>query len=124
MRVELPLGDVIDRATILRIKIERIPRSAARENCLRQLDAIEREWVGPPMQSLPEYATLLAINERLWVVEDALREHEREQRFDTRFIELAREVYRNNDERARLKRALDERLQSRLVEDKYHGHAG
>lgn len=121
MRIELPLGDIVDRVTILQIKIERISNQHARLSCQQQLEEIERVWDGPPLRSLPEYAALRRVNEKLWEIEDALRDHEREGRFDERFIELARSVYRVNDERARIKRAINERLGSRFVEAKQYG---
>jgi hypothetical protein len=61
---------------------------------------------------------LRAVNERLWDIEDDIRQQEREQRFDAAFIALARSVYQVNDERSRHKRRIDELLGSTLVEEK------
>ena len=70
------------------------------------------------MEELPQYGRLEAVNRALWEVEDALRRLESEQRFDAHFVESARSVYRLNDERARLKRLINEELSSDFVEEK------
>ena len=119
MRVEMPLGDVVDRATILRIKVEQIP--AARALILAELDALTSAWAAdglPPMEDLADYGELAQVNRALWEVEDRLREHEGEQSFGPSFVELARSVYRLNDLRAALKRNINDLLASRLVEVK------
>ena len=64
---------------------------------------------------------LKAVNRRLWDIEDALRAHERDGRFDGVFIELARSVYRENDRRAALKRRINELTGSEIVEEKSYG---
>ncbi len=61
---------------------------------------------------------LQAVNERLWVIEDDIRDKERDQAFDARFIELARSVYIENDERAAIKKRINVKLGSRIVEEK------
>jgi hypothetical protein len=118
--VEVAAGDLLDRLTILQIKSERI-RDPAR---LRHVRA-ELEALAGPRRALgesPELAALAAqlreVNERLWDVEDELRLCERLQDFGPRFIELARSVYRTNDRRAALKGAVNDLLQSPLVEEK------
>ncbi len=65
-----------------------------------------------------EEGALEAVNAKLWEVEDLLRDLEAEQRFDARFIELARAVYINNDERAAIKKRINLQLGSALVEEK------
>jgi len=65
-----------------------------------------------------EEQALQAVNERLWVIEDDIRDKERAQAFDARFIELARAVYVENDERAALKKRINVKLGSRIVEEK------
>jgi hypothetical protein len=63
---------------------------------------------------------LKQVNEAIWDVEDALRQCERDQRFDGEFIELARSVYRNNDRRAALKRRINEFYSAQFIEEKEH----
>lgn len=121
MRVEMPLGDVVDRVTILRIKQERIGAPAARANVAAELSAIDACWreAGlPEMESLADWPALSAVNLELWEVEDRLREHEARGDFGAEFVALARSVYRLNDHRAALKRRVNVALGSRLVEEK------
>ncbi|MBN2799381.1 MAG: hypothetical protein JXX28_09565 [Deltaproteobacteria bacterium] len=125
LRVEVPLGEVVDRLTILDLKISRLPSADARANALRERDALREAWrscglgaqAGQAEEQL-EWRPLSEVNLRLWEVEDALRHHEALQRFDGDFVSLARSVYQLNDERAALKRAINLRLGSRLVEEK------
>ncbi len=121
MRVEMPLGDVVDRVTILRIKHERIAAPAALLNVAAELSAIDACWREaelPAMDSLADWGDLSAVNLELWEVEDRLREHEARGDFGMEFVALARSVYRLNDRRAALKRRVNVALGSRLVEEK------
>jgi hypothetical protein len=70
------------------------------------------------------WAQLRTVNERLWVIEDDLRILEKAQRFDAEFVRLARSVYFENDERARIKREINLRLGSTLVEEKSYQDYG
>lgn len=120
MKVEVPLGEVVDKITILRIKAAQIHEPARRANVLRELLTLEAAWGEEqgPIDTLPELGALQDVNQRLWDVEDALRDLERAQRFDADFVALARSVYVLNDERALVKRRINERLGSHLVEEK------
>jgi hypothetical protein len=122
--VEVSVGELIDKITILEIKRERIADPAKRENVLRELTclAAAREKHVPTSERLDGLtAALREVNERLWEVEDALRECERRDEFGPRFVELARSVYHANDRRAALKRTINELLGSALVEEKSYG---
>ena len=118
MEVPLPLGDVLDRITILRIKVRRIEDVAKRVHARRELQLLERRWSTLGHGKLAEEAELEGVNETLWEVEDRLRAMEAEGRFDAEFVEAARSVYKLNDRRAALKRAVSEALGSELVEVK------
>lgn len=120
MKVEVPLGEVVDKITILRIKAAQIRDEARRANVLRELTTLEAAWAEEqgPVDGLAELPALQDVNQRLWDVEDALRDLERAQRFDADFVALARSVYVLNDERAAVKRTINDRLGSRLVEEK------
>jgi hypothetical protein len=125
MKVETPLADVLDRLTILDLKVERLPRPEARANAERERDALLAAWRAhdlPEPGSVPELPELAAVNLALWDVEDALRAHESAGDFGADFVARARAVYQLNDRRAALKRALNLRLGSRLVEEKSYGH--
>ena len=116
-------GDVLDRITILVVKAERLVAAEARANVAAELVALRTAWVGAGLgepAEAPEHAALLAVNAALWAVEDTLREHEARGDFGPAFVALARRVYHLNDERARLKRAVNSRLGSPLREEKQH----
>jgi hypothetical protein len=119
--VPLPFGEIVDRIVILDLKCARIADPVHRGQAARLRDELLARWGAadlPPPASLPEHPALVETNAALWDVEDALRAHERAGTFDAAFVSLAREVYRQNDRRAALKRAIDERLGSPLSEPK------
>lgn len=121
MKVEASLGDVVDRLTILRIKAARIASEAARANVRVEAAALEEAWRAaglPALEGLEEWGPLLAVNEALWEVEDRLRDLERQGDFGADFIASARAVYVTNDRRAALKRAINLRLGSTIIEEK------
>jgi tetratricopeptide (TPR) repeat protein len=124
--VEVAPGELLDKMTILEIKSERITDAAKLRNVRRELAelAAVRQEALPSSPELTELTEQLkAVNERLWDIEDAIRRCEQAQDFGPRFIELARAVYHENDHRAALKRAVNELLNSRLIEEKsYPGY--
>lgn len=114
-------GELLDKITILRIKSARMQDAAKLVNVRRELQLLEQTW----REALPagldlraEEQALEAVNARLWDVEDLLRDQEAEKRFDAKFVELARAVYFTNDERAAIKKRINIRLGSALVEEK------
>ena len=117
----LSFGEAADKITILTIKSERMRDTARVENVRREL-ALLREAFFAAIARPPEFdalfAMLKAVNETLWSIEDDVRGHEARGDFGGEFVALARAVYRNNDERARLKREIDTLLGSDLVEEK------
>lgn len=117
-----PVGDVLDRLTILSIKLDRAPADRA-GNVRAERDALRSAWLAaglPTPEETPEYAELLAVNIALWDVEDRLRASEARADFGPAFVADARAVYRTNDRRAALKRAVNLRFGSALVEEKVH----
>jgi Family of unknown function (DUF6165) len=120
-------GELLDKITILRIKAARLTEAAQLRNVRVELELLVRTWrdTGCAARSLAEdERALQAVNERLWDIEDRIREKEAAQSFDTEFIELARSVYRSNDERAAIKRRISIRLGSRIVEEKSYAAYG
>ncbi len=119
--VEIAPGELLDKITILELKLERIGDEAKLANV-----RIEHETLNATRgETLPASAELDAlvtdlkrVNGQLWEIEDDIRDCERQKDFSDTFIQLARAVYINNDERANLKRAINELLGSRLVEEK------
>ncbi|MGA8276771.1 MAG: DUF6165 family protein [Rhodanobacteraceae bacterium] len=114
-------GELIDKITILEIKAARISDAAKLVNVRRELELLEKVWRNDPAARIDisvGRSQLKAVNEALWDIEDRIRLKEKAQAFDTEFIELARSVYVRNDERAAIKRTLNERLGSSLIEEK------
>jgi hypothetical protein len=121
IKVPVSPGEMLDKITILRIKSTRMTDPLKLRNVRIELEALQQTWDSSAYAQADiaaEEAALLAVNERLWVIEDDIREKERAQQFDARFIELARAVYFENDERAAIKRRINVRLGSVLVEEK------
>jgi len=121
MKVELPLGDVVDKITILLIKVDKIGDAAKLANIRTELQTLRQSWTEAghtPLEELADWNGLREVNQNLWDVEDDLRDCERDGDFGPRFVELARSVYHLNDKRAALKRSINVALGSRLVEEK------
>jgi hypothetical protein len=114
-------GELLDKITILRIKSSRMNDPQKLANVRTELQVLEETWRGSPYAKAgieAEVIALLEVNERLWVVEDGIRDKERANEFDADFIRLARAVYFENDERAAIKRRINTKLGSNIVEEK------
>ena len=121
VKVDIAPGELIDRITILLIKSERMHDPAKLENVRMELDILStnRDEALQPSEALQELTKKLkTVNEKLWVIEDDIRDCEATQDFGSSFIKLARAVYQNNDERARLKREINHLLGSQIIEEK------
>jgi tetratricopeptide (TPR) repeat protein len=121
LRVEVSAGELIDKITILEIKSERIGDTGKLENIRAELStlvATAERCVRSSAELTALRDQLRSVNEALWTVENALRLCEQEDDFGSRFVELARSVYRHNDRRAALKRQISELLGSRIIEEK------
>ena len=121
VRVEIAVGELIDKITILEIKQARITDSAKMRNVQTELKSLTmaRDAAVPDSQELRELTNQLKrINESLWEIEDKIRRCEQQQDFGPHFIELARSVYRSNDQRALLKRQINQLLGSQWSEEK------
>ena len=123
--VPISPGELLDKITILRIKAVRITDPAKIGNVRLELGLLEKTWKDSGCAAADVAADVAAderalhsVNERLWDVEDRIREKEAVQTFDRDFIELARAVYVYNDERAAIKKRVNLALGSRIVEEK------
>jgi len=118
--VPISPGELLDKITILRIKAERIGDAAKLANVRLELKLLEQTWreACGTVDVATEERALQAVNERLWDIEDRIRAKEAERAFDAQFIELARSVYIENDERAAVKKRINLALGSRLLEEK------
>jgi hypothetical protein len=121
IRVPISPGELLDKITILRIKSRRMTDPKKLANVRVELQALDETWIESPYATVDVTAdvdALLAVNERLWVIEDDIRDKERDKAFDEEFVRLARAVYIENDERAAIKRRLNVKLGSTLIEEK------
>jgi len=119
--VPISPGELLDKITILRIKSARMTDATKLANVRAELEELEKTWrdaVGAAADLSDDERALQAVNERLWAIEDDIRDKELAQAFDARFIELARSVYIENDERAAIKKRVNVKLGSRIVEEK------
>jgi hypothetical protein len=121
LSVPISHGELIDKITILEIKAAQIRDAAKLANVRTELDLLNATWDAHPASRTDisaERAQLGAVNKALWDIEDRIRLKEKAQAFDAEFIELARAVYFRNDERAAVKKAINLKLGSTLVEEK------
>jgi hypothetical protein len=125
--VPVSYGELIDKITILEIKSERIKNAAKLANVRIELDLLNATWQAAAVGQIDvaaARAALRRVNEALWDIEDRIRLKEKAKAFDAEFVELARSVYIRNDERAEIKRAINEKLGSTLVEEKSYEDYG
>lgn len=117
----LSFGEAADKITILTIKSEWLSDAAQLENVRKELALLSDAFFATIARSAQFdalYADLIEVNRKLWVIENAIRVCEAEHDFGEDFVNLARAVYQNNDERARLKRAINALFGSDLIEEK------
>ncbi len=119
--VPISPGELFDKITILEIKSERIVDPKKVANVRHELGLLSKVW----SDSVTEDTTisdlhqlLKSINEKLWEIEDDIRDEERHDRFGERFVELARAVYVTNDKRAQAKKDVNLHLGSAIIEEK------
>jgi hypothetical protein len=123
MVISVPIswGELVDKITILEIKMDRIKDAEKLVNINRELQSLRlifEKGCSEPEKIGQVKAELREVNEKLWMIEDDIRKCEKEKDFSQRFIELARAVYINNDKRAELKREINTVLKSELFEEK------
>jgi hypothetical protein len=127
IRIEIAAGELLDRLAILQIKSQRLTDRDKLPNVRRELAALlavqeQSLKASPELDALA--AQLKAVNERLWDIENAIRQGEASQDFGPRFVELARSVYHTNDLRSALKRQINQLVGSPLVEEKEYTSYG
>jgi hypothetical protein len=121
IKVPVSPGELLDKITILRIKSRRMSDPKKIANVRLELDSLERTWADSAYAGIDidaDVNALMSVNERLWVIEDDIRDKERARAFDAEFIRLARAVYVENDERAAIKRRINTALGSSIIEEK------
>jgi hypothetical protein len=120
---EISVGELIDKITILEIKLANSDDAAKRRNIETELVTLSATRDGSVADSdeLAQLTSALkSVNESLWGIEDDIRDLERAKDFGERFIELARAVYQTNDKRSALKREINDLTGSRIVEEKLY----
>jgi hypothetical protein len=120
MNIEVSHGEIVDKLTILQIKKENITDPIKLDNIVKEYDyllSVVENDLGISTLS-PEYLELLSINKELWIIEDDVRDKERNKEFDDEFIKLARSVYYTNDVRAKIKKEINLKYSSGFVEEK------
>jgi hypothetical protein len=119
--VPISPGELIDKITILEIKSQRMTDAAKLHNVRTELTLLGDTWKASPFAAADistQWEGLRDVNGKLWDIEDRIRDKERDGLFDAEFIALARAVYVTNDERAAIKKQINTRLGSALVEEK------
>ena len=112
-------GDIVDKVTILKIKLDNIKDSNKIKNVKREYDELKKIMNSISIYDTDEdYKELLKINEEIWNIEDSIRDKERVKEFDEDFIKLARSVYYSNDKRAEIKKRINIKKGSSLIEEK------
>jgi hypothetical protein len=123
MKIEISNGEILDKLSILEIKIDNITDELKLNNVKREHSTLKETLGDPPwathvFREYGFYDQLKEINEQLWVIEDNIRLKEKAQEFDSEFISLARSVYETNDKRAEIKKEINLYTKSSLIEEK------
>jgi len=118
VKIEVSNGEIIDKLTILQLKLERIRETEKLKNLRKEYDVLKDRAAAILSTSDPLYKSLYEINRELWDIEDRIREFERNRDFGEEFIATARSVYIKNDRRAEIKREINLRTSSDLIEEK------
>ncbi len=121
INIEISIGEFWDKITILQIKADRIKDKDKLVNITKELNQLVNHWEKSSHNEIEineELKNLRHINEQLWDIEDDIRDKEQAQEFDDVFVELARSVYFTNDKRAEVKKEINKKMGSSLVEEK------
>jgi hypothetical protein len=118
MKIEVSIGEIVDKLSILRIKKNNISDSEKLKNVTTEYDYLYSIVFDELKIEESDFYNLVLINEKLWDIEDKLRDKERDKSFDNDFIELARSVYFTNDKRAEIKKEINLKYGSLFVEEK------
>lgn len=119
MKIEASIGEVFDKISILSIKLKKVIDKQAYSNILKEYNMLV-ECLKNSHESDPLYKSLKSINLELWEVEDKIRIHEKNEDFKDEFINLARSVYKLNDKRAAIKKLINLKYNSSIIEEKLY----
>ena len=120
MKIEISTGELVDKITILELKLKNIKNDEEKlRNVKNEYDILTKSLNETNITSESElYKKLFEVNKKLWNIEDDIRIKEKKKEFDEEFIELARSVYFTNDIRAKLKREIDVVTGSNIINEK------
>ena len=118
MKIEVSTGEIVDKLSILQIKTEYIKEEEKIKNIKKEYDYLYNIVFNQLKIENFDYDDLVNINQKLWIIEDNIRDKERNKQFDSEFIDLARSVYITNDERANKKKQINLKYGSEFVEEK------
>lgn len=118
MKIEVSNGEIVDKLTILEIKLEKVKNEIKLKNIRHEYEILSESATQILTKEDPLYKQLKEVNSKLWDIEDQCREYERQKDFGEGFIYTVRQVYINNDERSRIKKKINEQTGSQLVEEK------
>lgn len=119
MRIEVSVGEVVDKITILEIKLEHMKDPGKLKNVRLEYELLRRSLEEEGVEVDPrDLSELKAINTGLWETEDRLRQKQRDGRFDEEFVDLAKSVYLQNDKRFEIKARINRKTGSKIVEEK------
>ena len=122
MKIEVSIGEIVDKLSILQIKTQFIKDEVKLENIKKEFHYLYEIVFTELKTNHDDYLRLFEINKTLWVIEDKLRDKERDKQFDSEFIELARSVYITNDVRAEIKKDINLKYGSLFVEEKSYSN--
>ena len=122
MRIEVSIGEIIDKLSILQIKISFITDDEKLNNVKKEYDYLYNIVFNEMKIKQSDFSNMVDINQVLWKIEDDIRDKERDKVFDTEFIELARSVYTTNDKRAEIKKEINLKYGSLFVEEKSYSN--
>ncbi|MCX6326390.1 MAG: DUF6165 family protein [Bacteroidia bacterium] len=120
MKIEVSNGEIIDKLTIIQIKLDRIKDKVKLKNLQKEYNELIKVSSSIISTSDPLYTALYNVNCELWDIEDHIRDLEREKNFGDEFISTARAVYFKNDRRSELKREINIKTSSGLIEEKFY----
>ena len=118
MKIEVSIGEIVDKLSILHIKLENITDESKLVNIKKEHDYLYDVVFQDLKIEINDYNKLLEVNRKLWKIEDDIRDKERIDMFDEEFIELARAVYYTNDDRSIVKKEINLKYGSEFVEEK------
>ena len=122
MKIEVSIGEIVDKLSILNIKKNNIADESKLFNIISEYDYLYDVVFNQLKIESDDFNNLLLVNESLWKIEDDIRDKERDKVFDTEFIELARSVYTTNDKRAEIKKKINLKYGSLFVEEKSYSN--